>query len=552
VISGVVQYEFPPPNNNCNGLNFAGVVLRPIRMATVQAIDSNSLVVLDSTVSDDNGNYSLAVNPQTDIFVRVRAELKSTNPSWDVEVKNNVIDPTDPNPPALADRPIYVMDTAPFNSGSTGQVQDLTAVTGWGGSSYTNTRVAAPFAVLDAIYSAINMVVAVDATATFDPLDAFWSPDNVNVPGTGTRDENIAAGEISTSHYSSNSLFLLGKDGSDAEEFDDHVIVHEWGHYFEDNFSRSDSIGGSHGPGDLLDARVAFGEGFATALSGIALDDPIYCDTLWFAGQLDGFDINIESEFSGTAGWFNEFSVMKLIYDLWDTNPDGADNSSIGFGPIYSIMTGAQAATPAFTSIFSFATNLKQSVNTADENFIDALLTEQNIDPAVIDIYGSMESNEGPGAPNDDVLPIYTPITLGNTTTICANSQFDNDRTGNKLSEHRYLTLNLPVAQPVTFSMITVSPPSTPADPNYDCDDAFQNGDPEAHEHSDPDFLVWRNGNFEWFGLSCEPNSEVADPVTLAAGDYVIDINEFRHEDDETDTSAPGFPDQVCFDFTAN
>ena len=543
-ITGVVQYEFPPPNNNCNGLNFGGVILRPIRQATVQLIDSNSLAVLDSTVSDDNGNYSLTVSPQTDVFVRVRAELKSTNPAWDVEVRDNVVDPTDPNPPALGDRPIYVMDGAPFNSGSTGQVQNLTAVTGWGGNSYTGVRVAAPFAVLDAIYRGITMVTAVDPGVNFEPLDAYWSPGNSSVQGTGTFDEDIAAGEIQTSFYSADRLFLLGMDGDDAEEFDDHVIVHEWGHYFEDNFSRSDSIGGAHGVGDLLDARVAFGEGFATALSGIALNDPIYCDTLWSGGQLRGFEIDIESENGGTVGWFNEISIMKLVYDLWDTDPDGADNSSIGFGPIYSIMTGAQAVTPAFTTIFSFATNLKQSVNAADETFIDALLAEQNINPALIDILGSTESNDGPGTP-DDVLPIFTPLTLGVTESICVNSQFDNDRSGNKLSEHRYLTLDLLSTQQITFSATANPAPSIPS-AGFDC--TADVDDPENHEHSDPDFWIWQNGVWAGWGVSCEPNSETA-TMLLGAGNYVIDFNEFRHADEDTPA---GFPDQVCFDFTAN
>ena len=513
----------------------------------MQLIDATSLAVLDATVSDDSGNYSLAVNPQTDVFVRVRAELKNTSPVWDVEVRDNV--DLDPNPPALADRPIYVMDSAVFNSGDQGQIQDLTAATGWdlSSSSFTEVRAAAPFSVLDAIYSAMTLITTVDPSASFPPLDAFWSPDNVSTRGAGTTEENVASGEIGTSFYSGGRLFLLGKDGDDIEEFDDHVIVHEWGHYFEDNFSRSDSIGGAHGLGDSLDMRLAFGEGFATALSGMALNNRIYCDTSWFAGNLSGFEIDIESEFAGTAGWFNEISVMKLIYDLWDTNVDGADNSSIGFAPIYDVMTGPQLATPAVTSIFSFATDLKLSLNAQDNAFVDALLAEQSINPN-IDTFGSTELNDGPGMP-DDVLPIYDDLVLGVTRQICTNSQFDSGRDGNKLSEHRFLKLNLPVSQQVTFSMITLSPPSMPA-PDYNCVQAFMDDDPEVHVHSDPDFYVYLNGSLMWVGGSCVPNTEVS-PTNgaLPAGDYVIDLNEFRHEDED---SPGGFPEQVCFDFTAN
>ncbi len=503
------------------------------------------MAVLGSTVSDDSGNYSLAVNPQIDVFVRVRAELKNTNPSWDVEIRNNVVDPTDPNPPLLADRPIYVMDSAVFNSGDQGQVQDLTAETGWDGSSYTGVRAAAPFSVLDAIYSAMTLITSVDPNASFPPLDAFWSPANSSTQGAGTLDERIDSGELGTSFYSGDRLFLLGMDGDDAEEFDDHVIVHEWGHYFEENFSRSDSIGGSHGLGDLLDMRVAFGEGFATALSGMALNNPIYCDTLWGGGgNLTGFEIDIESELGGTAGWFNEISVMKLVYDLWDTGNDGADDSSIGFGPIYTVMTGAQAVTPAFTSIFSFATDLKQSLNAQDNTFVNALLTEQNI-VSNIDIHGMAETNDGSGTP-DDVLPVYTDLTFGVMEPICTNSQFDSGRDGNKLSEHRFLRLNLAAPTSVTFTM-TANPAPSPPSAGFDC--TADETDPENHQHSDPDLVVWQNGNFITWGISCTPNTEVTVPINLSAGDYVIDINEFRHDDPDT---VDPFPEQVCFDFTAN
>ena len=538
-ISGIAQHEFPPPAANCNGLNFGAVQLRPIRQATVQLLDDTGTNVLDSDVTDDLGAYSLIANASTNVIVRVKAEMiKGGSPSWDVEVRNNVVDPLVPSPPVLAQRPIYVMDTAGFDSGVFDQTLDLTATTGWDGVNYSGPRVAAPFAVLDAIYSGMELVLATDGTATFDPLDAFWSPDNTRTVGVP---QDIDSGELGTSFYSGDQLFLLGNDSVDTEEFDDHVIVHEWGHYFEDNFSRSDSIGGAHGVGDLLDMRVAFGEGFATALSGMALNSPIYCDTV----AAGGFEIDIESEGGGTAGWFNEISVMRLIYDLWDTNLDGADDSSIGFGPIYDTMTGPQAATGAFTSIFSFASELKASLNAQDNNFVDALLTEQIIDSS-IDIFGSNETNDGGAAPSSDVMPIYTDVTIGVTEQICVSSQFDGGRDGNKLGEHRFLKLSVPVAQQLTFTMTVNPAPSMPS-AGFDC--KADVNDPENHEHSDPDFIVWRNGDIFLIAISCEPNTELTTPVNFGVDEYVIDINEFRHEDEE---SPAGYPEQICFDFTAN
>ncbi len=535
-MTGVLSYQFPPANNNCSGLNFNAVQTRPIREATVQLLNAAGNAVIATAVSGVDGSYSFTVDSATNYILRVRAEIKNTR--WDVEVRNNV-DPAATLP--LTQRPIYVLDNS-FNSGVQPDLQlNLTAATGWNGSGFTGTRSAAPFSILDAIYSAISLVANEQPTAVFPPLDAYWSPDNTS-GSSATR--NIDTGDIGTSFYSNNQLFLLGKEGVDIEEFDDHVIVHEWGHYFEDNFSRSDSIGGEHGLGNQLDKRVAFGEGFATALAGIVLNDPQYCDALWSGNTLSGFGFNIENGNPGVAGWFNEISVLKFVYDLWDTQVDGADTVDIGFGPIFNVMAGPQATTPAFTSIFSFATYLKQQ-GTGQNAAIDLLLQEQDINAVGVDIYATNETNDGPGAPND-VLPVYTNLTLGVTETICANSQFDAGKSGNKLSEHRYLRLDLALPAQVTFQMTTLNPPSVPS-VGFNCETA-PDDDPENHQHSDPDFLVWRDGQLEVLGFSCDPNEEVI-AGTLAVGTYVIDMNEFRHEDEET---PGGFPERVCFDFTAN
>lgn len=539
-ISGTLQYEFPPPNNACLGLDFDAIQLRLIRQATVQLLDAVGSTVLDTDVSDDLGQYSVTADPSTDVIIRVLAEsIRVGNLSWDVQVRNNV--DTSNGAPPLDQRPIYAMDSSAFDSGTSPQSLDLTATTGWGGSSYTGPRAAAPFAILDSIYSATLFVATDMPNATFPPLDAFWSVDN-----KATSPTDIDAGDLPTSFYNGQSqLFLLGMDGSDTEEFDDHVVVHEWGHYLEDNLSRSDSIGGSHFIGsDLLDKRVAFGEGFANALSGMVLDDPVYCDTAWFGNNQSGFGVDLEEEPTNNEGWYDEVSVFEILYDLWDTDTDGVDTGSIGFGPILDVMTGPQVTSPAFTSIFTFATYLKQQ-NPGDTALIDALLTDHNINSNV-DIHGSSEINDGPGTP-PDVLPVYTDITLGQMTNICVNAQFDPDRDGNKLSEHRYLRLNIPSNSVVTFTMTANPAPSQPSN-GFDCEADLD--DPENSEHSDPDYQVWRDGQLFWTGFSCEPNSEVSTTNGwLAAGDYVIDINDYRH----ADTDSPvDYPEQVCFDFTAN
>ncbi len=537
-VSGRVNYEFVPPNADCAGLNFGGTIVRPIRGATVQLLDASTGTVIDTTVADDTGAYAFTgVDPDIDVRLRVRAELKrSGSPSWDVDVRDNTSNTTVP----LPSRPLYVMDGSGFNTGTADSTQNLTATTGWGGTAYTADRTAAPFAILDAIYAGVQLVTSVDPGATFGPLDAYWSVNNTLVNG------DIGAGEIGTSYYTSDpdggaanpSLFLLGDADNDTEEFDDHVVVHEWGHYFEDTFSRSDSIGGRHGLGESLDPRLAFGEGFATALAAIALAEPLYCDT-GAPGTIDGFGIDAENAGFGTQGWYNEVSIVTLVYDLWDTVVDGTDNGSIGFAPIYDTMAGPQATTPAFTSVFSFAAELRTMLDAAGQALLDSQLVRENIEPGIITIWADGETNN---ANHPDVLPVYTDMTGdGSTLNICTTSEFEPhlggmilERNGNKLSEQRFLRLTVPTDGNYAVLVETTTP--TPVTP-----------DSNDLDQSDPDLFIYRNGTIVASGVSGDARVESFTTTTplLSSAVYAVELEEFRYNDDLTPDN---YPERVCFD----
>jgi len=544
-VSGKVFYEFVPPNAQCRGLDFAATQTRPIRAATVQLIAADSGSVLDTTIATDSGDYSFNnVAGNLDVRLRVRAELKRSDaPSWDVEVRDNIDDPLNSLP--LAKRPLYVVDSADFSTGGTDVSRDFIATTGWDGSAYTGTRAAAPFAILDAIYSGMQLVLTADASAVFGPMDAFWSVNN-----TLTSPTDIDVGELPTSFYRSDldSLFLLGDANVDTEEFDDHVSVHEWGHYFEDVFSRSDSVGGPHSIGQSIDARLAFSEGWATALAAMALNDPQYCDT-GVVGTTAGFGIDTETNNSGAQGWFNEMSVATFLYDLWDTDADGTDNDAIGFRRIFDTMTGPQQNTNAFTTLFSFATELRSQLDPAQQAFVDSQLIRENIETAGIDIWGSGQGSIT-SAPNQarDVLPLYTTLpTNGDVINICANSDYDSGRDGNKLSEYRYLTFTTTSSARYTVTITTTTPTPPTTDPQPDPPDPPL----DIRDQSDPDMFIYRRGAIVAVGTGAAENSEVFTTQTLAADTYVADLQEWRYEDeriDGGDGASSDFPEQICFD----
>ncbi len=556
-ISGILLFEFALPKNNCRGLNLDNPEDRPIRGATVQLLDGVSGAILGATVSGMDGSYSFSsIDANMDVVVRVRAELNSSGPAvWDVEVRDNV--DTSPTPPPLDQRPIYAVDFQ-LNTGSANITNaDFKAITGWEGSAYSidpNARQAAPFAILDAMMDGIEMITAVDPTANFPPLDAFWSVNNKLVGTSTNTGTEIANGELSTSFYSGglDSLFLLGDAGTDTEEFDDHVSMHEWGHYFEDNFSRSDSTGGPHSIGQTLDPRLAFGEGFATALAAIALENPQYCDTR-APLESQGFKLDTEGDTSGPQGYYNEMSVATLINDLWDTAVDGTDNSSIGFGPIYSVMTGPQAGTEAFTTLFSFATALRNTVQVADLAFVDSQLSRENLDLGALDIYGdgqtTIPTSTPSGEPVRDMLPIYTVLpTDGTVLNICTNSDFDSARGGNKISEHRFLKFT--TSSQSTYSVSVTANPAPP--PTSDAPDP---DDPTLpRDTSDPDVFISRNGQLVALGTSASDGSgttvvhaESFTTQSLPADSYVMDVQEWRFSDDDASSD---YPEQVCFDVT--
>jgi hypothetical protein len=66
---------------------------------------------------------------------------------------------------------------------------------------------------------------------------------------------------------------------SDPDEYDDLVLLHEYGHFFQYKYSRSDSPGGAHSSKNRIDPRLAWGEGSATAFATISKKTSTYIDT---------------------------------------------------------------------------------------------------------------------------------------------------------------------------------------------------------------------------------------------------------------------------------
>ena len=376
-LRGKVTYDFIGVNDNHKGLNFNNILRKPVRGVVVEALDSSNEVI-GNTQTDNEGNYYFDIPQNTQIKVRVLAQLFNVvDSSWNMKVVDNTENDA-----------LYTMEGRLINVGEKSSFRDLHASSGWDGSRFSSRRVAPPFAILDTIYNGIKKILYANPYSQFESLTINWSKNNIPTSG------DITIGQIGTSNYENLNLYVLGDILSDSDEYDSHVIIHEWGHYLEDTFSRSNSIGGNHGENDSLDIRVAFSEGFGNAFAGMVLDEPIYFDTVFNPRKKisDGFFFNLETQkVDAKKGWFSEASIQRILYDIYDLKNDGSDAISLGFTPLYNVLIGAQKNTPALTSIFSFISALKDE-NSQYSDAIDEILIGEDIAP-IVDIYGKGRTN---------------------------------------------------------------------------------------------------------------------------------------------------------------
>ncbi|CAN5913349.1 hypothetical protein BH11PSE13_BH11PSE13_10000 [soil metagenome] len=475
-VNGVVTYDSVP--NTAGPLAYAATVQKPVRGATVQLVSATQ-DVLATTTTDESGNYSASVAQGSTFFVRVRAALLSIGASsWDVTVRDNT-----------QGEGVYALDSGSLVAvGSTIQ-KDVNAPSGWNGTSYGALRAAAPFAILDTIYTAQQKVLSVAPASAFPALKVLWSVNNL--PASG----NPALGQIGTTFFTNTTtgaaIYVLGKADVDTDEYDASVIAHEWGHYYQSVFSRDDSPGGEHGSNDLLDRRVAFSEGWGNAWSGIALGRANYTDSAG-PGQGIGLNSNLSVGAALAKGWFNEVSIQYVLWTL---------SQVAGFGPIHAAMTGPLKDGVAVTSIHPFNVALKTVSASAAASFAP-LLTSESID-ATSDSWGTTEANNGGSVV---ALPMYRILTLGAALpNVCVSNAFGAQVGDNKLGNYAYLRLSVPTAKSYQISLA---------------------GGGAA---TDPDFRIYNASGIVAKAEAVAAGSETAS-VALIPGEYVLAVTDYQNK----------------------
>ena len=470
MLSGVAQFESVPGSRANGALRYDAIVTKPIRGATVEILLAATGQVLAATETDATGAYTVFIPPTDSVRVRVRAQLvRSGAPAWDFRVRDNT-----------AGNAQYVLDSAPVSALASTTLAPLVAGAGWDAatSSYVAPRAGGVFAILDAVYEAHRKLLSAAPNQVLPPLNLFWSVNNR--PACC----NKAVGEITTSHFlveasSTAAIYILGQANADTDEYDSHVVVHEFGHYLQFTASRDDSVGGPHGPNDRLDMRVAFSEGWGNAWSGIALNDPVYRDSLGTTQSM-GFTFDVSAPLAVQPGWYKEDSLQFVLWEV---------NRQLGFGRLWQALTGPVRTTDAAVGAHLLASALKQVG--ADAATVTSIFASQAI--TTNDAFGSGETNNGGIA---ESLPIYRVAGLGAPPlSLCVTNAAS---VPNKLGNYAFARMTLPAGQ----RTITLT------------------------GGTDPDFEIF-NATFRAVAEGIVPGSETLS-VNLAAGSYVIAVTDFE------------------------
>ena len=487
-ISGNVQYERVPHGFPGSGLSYASQEFVNTADVLVEVLNATTQNVIASGTFP--GEFHFDVPSVTDLRLRTTAVLSRQAPEplphWQISVRDLNASGT-----PLGD--VYTFTGPVFSSGPGGR-RDLQIPSGWSPTGQlVGPRSAAPFAILDALRPVLAHVrSSISPVPDLPPLLIDWSPTNVGA------DTFFQANRGGTSW-----IVLAGEADVDTDEYDPSVIRHEFGHFILHSVSRDDSIGGAHSIIDRVDMRVAVSEGFATAYGALVSHESTYLDSFGVGQRESGF-FDVGSDIQTNEGWFTEASIQEVLWSLQDLDT------------LWTVINGPMRQADAVISPFVlFAAYRQQRPDQAST--LDFLLQGEGIVGPTIEPYGSTEINN---ASSPNVLPVYTPISLGGAAVQVRST--DEFGVGNKLSTHRFLRLNVPATTNVRFRAT-------------------------AAAGRDPDMRVLRRG-VPIGPISTPANEDFS--LVLQPGDYVLDVYDCGNADCN-DNVTPG-PVDITVSVTTN
>ncbi|MDP2905993.1 MAG: proprotein convertase P-domain-containing protein, partial [Candidatus Omnitrophota bacterium] len=145
-----------------------------------------------------------------------------------------------------------------------------------------------------------------------------------------------------------NNVIELNGSSNDPDEYDDCVILHEYGHFVAVKYSYDKSPGGDHRANDTnQDIRLSWSEGWAYFFSSMVRNTPLLIDTDKDSqgnSRCAVFDIETlgHSRYGSlidyAQGQDTEVSVSSVLWDIYDPINDAGDALALGASPIWIVV----------------------------------------------------------------------------------------------------------------------------------------------------------------------------------------------------------------------
>lgn len=294
--------------------------LTPVRRAQVQMIDDQGTEI-QRTFTEEDGSFTLYL-PTLTTMARVLISTSADPERFPLVVRDCPPSPTDTFPADCTDEVgsahqwVSAYFTGPTNLG---QVV-ATEQSGLGGA-----------------FNIFNLLLRGQDFARVNL-------NNGRYPSTPPLTAQWRKGFQTRTSYLGEQMVIQGVV-TDTDEYDDTVLMHEFGHFLQREFSISDSPGGFHN-GSPTDPRLAFGEGYGTYTGCAISGSSIYFDTSPSGASVTNIN-NVGKKASLTDGrgirqLISEYVVAEILWRIdrgtgGDTMGNGAVDP-LGSAPIFDVL----------------------------------------------------------------------------------------------------------------------------------------------------------------------------------------------------------------------
>jgi hypothetical protein len=176
---------------------------------------------------------------------------------------------------------------------------------------------------------------------------------------------------------------VIADDASSADEWDDSVIIHEWGHFADHQFSCNRNPGGSHSlPGTnagMNGTRLAWGEGYPDYYQSAARTIMPGSASVSFYVDPDGPTVDLENMRGVTASDRDEGAIAALLWDFVDAANDNNDTVNHGHGAIQQVYAAADFQGNAQCDVRRFLQVWRKLGQPADAATAAAIVRNLNI-----------------------------------------------------------------------------------------------------------------------------------------------------------------------------